>query len=453
MHRIVETTLLVAVLLPAGLAAAPPGQERVLDNGLKVVVQEDHRAPVVVSQVWYRVGSSYEQEGTTGLSHVLEHMMFQGTQRHGAGELSRIIAENGGEENAFTGADYTAYFQKLERSRYPVSLELEADRMQGLVLSQKEFDKEIKVVMEERRLRTEDDPKSLLYETAMAMAFQTSPYRNPVIGWMSDLQHMSTADLRRWYEQWYLPGNAILVVAGDVQPQEVFKAAEQHFGPLPKRDLVPVKPRPEVAQSGLRRVNLRTVARLPYLLLAYKVPVLKNAVEDPARVREAEIYALEVLAGVLDGGASARLSRYLVRERRIAATAGAHYDPHDRLESLFVFDGVPAEGKRISDVEEALRAEVAKLREQLVAPEELRRIKTQVIANEVYQRDSVFYQAMQIGLLESVGLPWRLKDQYVDRIKAVTAEQVREVARKYLIDDRLTVATLEPLPAAPGQGG
>lgn len=428
-------------------AANPPVHEFRLDNGLKLIVQEDHRAPVAVSQIWYKVGSSYEHDGITGVSHALEHMMFKGTKKHGPGEFSRIISENGGQENAFTGDDYTAYFQTLEKSRLPVSFELEADRMRNLSLLAEEFAKEIKVVMEERRLRTEDKPQALTYETAAATAYQTSPYRHPVIGWMADIENMTVEDLRKWYERWYAPNNATVVVVGDVDPKEVVKLAKRYFGTLPRGAAVNPKPRPEVPQLGIKRVAVRKIAELPYLILAYKVPVLKTASGHPEQVPLGEAYALEVLAGLLDGGDSARLNKNLVRGREIAASANAGYSLISRLDSLFIFDGVPAHEHTVEELEAALREEIKRVQDHLVDPKELQRVKTQVITNNVYERDSMFYQAMQIGSLETVGLPWQIKDTYVDSIRAVTAEQVQVVARKYLVDDRLTVALLDPLPA------
>ncbi len=436
-----------------GLAGPPVGygaaevREFMLDNGLKLIVQEDHRAPVVVSQVWYRVGSSYEHEGITGVSHALEHMMFQGTERHPAGEFSRIISEHGGEENAFTGSDYTAYFQKMAKENLAVSFELEADRMRGLTLPETEFAKEIKVVMEERRLRTDDKPEALMVETAMAVAFETSPYRHPVIGWMHDLEAMTVADLRAWYERFYAPDNACLVVVGDVEPEAVLDLAKRHFGPLASGTRPAHMPAREVAQKGQRRVTVREVARLPQLLMAYKVPVLGSAVASPPEVPESEVFALEVLAEILSGGDSARLTRHLVREQEVAATASVGYNLGDRLESLFTLEAIPAEGRDLKTLEEALRREIERLRSELVPAEEIDRVKARVIARKVYEQDSMFYQAMLIGFLESAGLDWRLKDRYLDAVKAVTAEEVKAVATKYLIDDRVTVAVLEPLPA------
>ncbi|MBI5463150.1 MAG: insulinase family protein [Gammaproteobacteria bacterium] len=437
-----RTTLILGACLLSGVvaAAAPAVHEFKLDNGMKLVVKEDHRAPVVVSQVWYKVGSSYERDGLTGISHVLEHMMFKGTQKHGPGEFSRIIAENGGSENAFTSRDYTAYFQSLEKSRLPVSFEMEADRMRNLRLNAAEFAKEVKVVMEERRMRTEDDAQSLTYEQFNAVAYLNSPYRIPTIGWMDDLESLQVGDLQRWYQQWYAPNNAVLVVTGDVDPQAVLKLARQHFGPLAASTLEPAKPRHEIEQRGTRRMVVKAPAEVPYLIMGYKVPALSTAKADW------EPYALEVLAGILDGGDSARFTRELVRGQQIATTAGAGYDLNDRQESLLLLDGSPANGHDIAALETALRAQIAQLRDKPVNAAELERVKAQVLADHVYQEDSVFYQAMQIGTLEAVGLGWQTMDRYLPRVQAVTAQQVQDVARKYLIDDRLTVAVLDPQP-------
>ena len=442
--RFLPSKLLIACLLLLPLAARAQVHEYTLDNGLRVIVKEDHRAPVVVSQIWYKVGSSYEHRGITGISHVLEHMMFKGTAKHPAGEFSRIIAENGGQENAFTGRDFTAYFQQLEKSRLPISFELEADRMRNLLLPPREFKKEVKVVMEERRLRTEDDPQSLTYERFMSTAFLTGRYHNPVIGWSDDLKALTDAELRRWYERWYAPDNATLVVVGDVRGDAVRALAQKYFGPLKPSDIPPLEHRTEIKQLGERRITVAAPAELPYLIMGYKVPVARTA-DAPWKP-----YALEVLAAVLDGGESARLSRELVRGRQVAASAGAGYNLYSRYENLLTLQGVPANGKSVADLEAAFRDQIARLRKQPVTDRELARVKAQVTASKVYERDSIFYQAMQIGTLATVGLDWRLADEYADKIRAVTAEQVRQVAREYLTDERLTVAQLKPLPIKSG---
>ncbi len=411
-----------------------------LDNGMKVIVKEDHRAPIVVSQIWYKVGSSYEHRGITGVSHVLEHMMFKGTEKHPPGEFSRIIAANGGRENAFTGRDYTAYFQTLSKDRLEVSFEMEADRMRHLILLPEEFAKEIEVVKEERRLRTEDSPTSLTYEQFNATAFRSSPYRNPVIGWMNDLDNMRVEYLQTWYQRWYAPNNATMVVVGDVEPKAVFALAEKYFGAFKPEKINGSKPSKEAVQRGVIRLKVRAPARQPYLMMGYKVPVVSTATEAW------EPYALEMLAAVLDGGSSARFARNLVRGQEIAVSAGAGYSLFSRLSNLFLLDGSPAEGHTMADLESALLAELEQVKTELVSQQELERIQAQVIAGKVYEQDTVFYQAMQIGMLETVGLDWRLDDEYVDRLKTVTAEQVQAVAKKYLLEDHLTVAELVPLP-------
>jgi zinc protease len=439
--RVAITTLIASVWLLQGSAVAGEVHEYSLDNGLKIYVKEDHRAPVVASMVWYKVGSSYEYDGITGISHALEHMMFKGTEKHPPGEFSRIIAENGGKENAFTNRDYTAYFQRLQKDRLKISFEMEADRMRHLKVLPEEFAKEIQVVMEERRMRTEDDPESLTYEAFNATAYVNSPYHWPVIGWMDDLKSMTADDVRHWYQVWYAPNNASLVVVGDVDPDHVYQLAKKYFGPLkPSDDIPPLKPRNEVEQRGERRIIVKAPAELPYLLMGYKTPVI-NGKKD-----EWEPYALDVLANVLDGGNSARFAKQLVRGQQVAANAGAGYSPFSRQKTLFLFDGQPAQGHTIAELEQAIRDQIKQVKEKPVSEAELARIKAQVIAGKVYEKDSVFYQAMQIGSLETIGLDWRLADNYAERIQQVTAEQVQKVARKYLSDDQLTVAVLEPQP-------
>lgn len=412
--------------------------EHKLANGMKVLVKEDHRSPVMVSQVWYKVGSSYEPGGITGISHMLEHMMFKGTDKHAVGEFSRIIAENGGDENAFTGQDYTAYFQTMAADKLPVSLELEADRMRNLHLLPEELKKELQVVTEERRMRTEDNPQGKMQEHFNAAAYSSSPYKHPVIGWPDDIANYTIEDTQAWYQRWYSPNNATLVVVGDVNADEVFKLAEKYFGALKPSDIKPLKPQPEIEQLGMRRLTVKVPAKLPTVVMGYKVPSLKTA------PNESEAYALEVLVGVLDGGSSARLTSGLVRGKQIAVSAGAGYGLTSRLSDLFELEATPAEGTTLPQMEAALKTEITKLQTKLISAEELQRIKAQVLAGAVYERDSNFYQAMQLGMLETVGLGWQKADEYVSKINQVTAEQVQQVAKKYLLDDHLTIAYLEP---------
>jgi zinc protease len=444
------TLVLAGVLYQKDAPAPAPDQsaEAVksyrLSNGMKVIVIENDRAPVMVSQVWYRVGASYEHDGITGISHVLEHMMFKGTEDHPAGEFSEIIAANGGEQNAFTGQDFTAYFQRIANDRLELCLELEADRMRNITFDEKEFIKELEVVKEERRLRTEDKPTALTYERFNAVAYTNSPYRRPIVGWMEDLETLTVEDARKWYETWYAPNNATLVVAGDVQAEEVYRLAKQYFGKLPRSEIPQLKPRHEAKQYGTQRLTVELPAKIPYLLMGYKAPNLTP--EIVGTEQEKELYALEVLAGILDGGNSARLSKNLVRGQEIANSAGASYSMTARHETLFVLSAVPNDNVAIEVLEFALRDELNTIKTQLPDDDELDRVKAQVVAAQVYKQDSIFYQAMEVGMLDTIGLPWSIKDDYVDKILAVSAEQVQQVANKYLTDDRLTVAVLEPLP-------
>lgn len=437
------TLLLLSAVLVSGAAYANPADpvhEYKLDNGLRLLVKVDNRAPVVISQVWYRVGSSYEPSGLTGISHVLEHMMFKGTPNHPPNEFSRIVAANGGQENAFTSRDYTGYYQQLEKSRLPVSFELEADRMRHLNLDPAEFAKEVQVVIEERRMRTDDDPQSLTSEQFNAVAHINSPYRNPVIGWRDDLDNLRAEDLRAWYQQWYAPNNATVVVAGDVEPEEVLQLAKKYFGPLQPSVIPKTKPQREVEQKGERRITVRAPAELPVLLMGYHAPGV-------AQAKEAwEPYALEVLANVLDGGDSARFATNVVRGQEIAASLNTGYDMYTRHDSVFSFSATPTQAHTVADVEAAVKAEIKKIQDTPPSAAELQRVKAQVVAGKVYERDSLFYQATQLGELDAIGLDYKLMDEYVARISAITPEQVQAVAKKYFTDDRLTAAVLDPLP-------
>ncbi|MDP3678919.1 MAG: pitrilysin family protein [Methylotenera sp.] len=430
--------------MPLTVFANASIQEFKLDNGLKLIVQEDHRSPVVVSQVWYRAGSLDEVNGKTGVAHVLEHMMFKGTKQVPAGQFSRLIAAAGGKENAFTSTDYTTYFQQLEKSNLPLSFKLEADRMANLQLTEEDFAKEIKVVMEERRWRTDDKPQSQVNEAFQGVVYRAHPYARPVIGFMNDLENMTVEDAREWYHNWYAPNNATLVVVGDVNAQEVYALAKKHFGHLKAKVLPARKPQVEPAQIGERRVVVKAPAKLPYLLMGYHVPALANPETDW------EPYALEVLAGVLSGNPAARLNQKLVRETQLAIDASAGYDLLARgRQSLFALDGTPSEGKTVIELEAALLQQIENIKVSGVTVEELDRVKAGVIAADVYKRDSMFYQGMQLGTIETIGFPWKILQEYPAKLRAVTPEQVQAVAKKYLLKDNLTIATLDPQPMDP----
>ncbi|BAL23044.1 Zn-dependent peptidase [Azoarcus sp. KH32C] len=441
-HIFPRTTMLAAALaLAAGPLHANPF-ETTLPNGMKVIVKEDRRAPSVVHMVWYGAGSMDEAAGVSGVAHILEHMMFKGTDKVGPGEFNKRVAAIGGRDNAFTGQDYTAYFQQVPSSRLGDVMALEADRMAHLKITDKEFKPELEVVKEERRLRTDDEPRSLVNEQLMATAFEAHPYHRPVIGWMTDLDTTGAEDARRWYRTWYVPNNARLVVVGDVDHRQVFEMARKHYGPAKARPLPERRITTEPEQQGMRSVVVRAPAELPYLELAWKAPTMR----DPEQDRD--VYALKVLAAVLDGYEGARLNRRLVRENRVAVSAGAGYDGSGRGPQLFTLDGSPAPGKTVADLETALRAEIKRIQDEGIAEDELRRVKTQTVAGQVYKRDSLMGQAMEIGFLESTGLSWRDDDKLLEGVRRVTAEEVQAVARKYFSDDTLTRAQLDPLPIA-----
>ncbi len=441
MLRRAAALLLGALYLPLVVAAdTQPTHEFFLDNGLKVIVREDHRAPVVVSQLWYKVGSSYESPGQTGLSHALEHMMFKGSRKLGPGEASRILRELGAEENAFTSDDYTAYYQVLARDRLAVAFELEADRLASLKLPPEEFEREIQVIMEERRLRTDDKPSALAFERFEAMAYPASGYHIPTIGWMADLKRMTVEELRTWYERWYAPNNATLVVVGDVTAEEVRTLAERHFGPIEKRDVPNAKRPLELNEPGERRLRLQVQTQVPSLIMAFNTPSLATGGEPR------QIHALRLITALLDGGYSARLPQRLERGEELVTSASAWYNAYARGDTLFVLSAAPnvQKGRTLEEVETGLWEQLEQLKQSAPSAEELERVRAQVIAGLVYERDSITQQATTIGQLETVGLSWRLMDEELSALEAVTPEDIQSAARTFFTRSRLSVAHVLP---------
>ncbi|UCV22476.1 M16 family metallopeptidase [Ferribacterium limneticum] len=433
---------LLSVLLAAGLSTAAFANpyETTLKNGLRIIVKEDHRAPTAVQMVWYRIGSTDEVDGASGVAHVLEHMMFKGTPSVGPGEFNKRVAAAGGRDNAFTSRDYTAYFQQVPKEKLPDMMQLEADRMRHLNVDAKEFAQEIKVVMEERRMRTDDNPQSKLFEQMNAVAFQAHPYRRPIIGWMNDLETMTAADAKAWYDTWYVPNNAYVIITGDVDHKEVFALAEKYYAPLEGRALPVRRQQVEPAQEGTRKVTVKAPAELPVLIMGYKAPILRDIDQD------VDPYALEMLASILDGHDAARFNKKLVREDKVALSAGIDYDATARGPGMIYLHGTPSEGRTVSDLEAALRAEIARVQKDGVSEQELKRAKAQLIAGQVYKLDSMFGQAMEIGQIEAVGLPYQKLDRMLDKLQKVTAADIQSVAKKYFNDDALTIGLLDPQP-------
>jgi zinc protease len=424
---------LIASLAEAGLKDQV--FESTLANGLKVILLENHKAPLVTFQVWYRVGSRNEQWGKTGLSHMLEHMMFKGTAKVGPEEFSRIVQENGGNDNAFTSRDFTAYFENLSGDRVQVSIDLESDRMQNLILREEDFRTERMVVMEERRLRTHDNPQAFLLEQVEATAFQISPYHWPTIGWMEDIARFTLEDLKNYRRTYYHPANAFLVVVGDFRKEDLLPRIEKAFGAIPQGSSPNQTRDQDPQQVGERRVFVHKEAHLPYLLMGYHVPNLR----DP------DGYVLEVIAALLGEGKSSRLYQSLVRDQRLVLSADADYSLLSHDPGIFFLSSEILEGKEVSDVEKALDREIARLQREPVGSHELQKAKNQLESSFVYSQDSLFYQAMLLARSE-IALGWKTIDAYLPSIRKVTPQDIQRVAKRFLIPENRTVGILIPLP-------
>lgn len=435
--------LTLSLLTGGSPSFAAETHEYVLSNGMKVLLVEVPKAPVATVQVWYRVGSRNEVMGRAGLSHMLEHMMFKGTAKYPKGAFSRLVRKNGGIDNAFTSQDFTAYFENLAADRVELALEMEADRMQGLILDNNEFQTEREVVKEERRLRTEDDPQGALVEALFAQAFLSHPYHWPVIGWFADLDAMSLDDLQRHYDTFYSPNNATLIVVGDIKAEALLPTITRLFEPIPKgptpKQLLP----PEPEQRGERRFLLKREAQVPFVMMGFRVP---NYASDDS-------YALDILESILSRGKSSRLYQGLVYDQKTSLAVGAEYSLMQSDPSLFYFYALVSPGQKVEAVEESLHREIARLQNEPPTELELQRAKNQVEAAHVFEQDSNFRKAMLLGQAETIGAGWKRVDQFLERIRAVTPKDVQRVAKQYLTEDNRTVGILIPVPAKPPEAG
>jgi zinc protease len=412
--------------------------ETVLPNGLKVLLVEEPKAPVVTIQVWYKVGSRNEPIGKTGISHMLEHMMFQGTPSIGPKQFSLTVQRNGGVDNAYTTSDYTAYYENFAADRVLFGLELEADRMAHLLIGEKQFQPERQVVIEERRLRIEDQPASVLGEVMRATAFLAHPYRWPVIGWLSDIEGYTREDLVQYYRTYYAPNNATLLVAGDIKRDDLLPRIQALFGQIPRGPDPPKLVTVEPPQRGERRVSVKKEAELPLVFVVYHAPNLTHP----------DTFALDVLAYVFGGGQSARLHQGIVYEKQLASYAsadysGVHVDPY-----LFGLSAGPLPGKTAEEVEQALYAEVERIQREPITDRELQKAMNQIESEFIFGQDSVHQLATMLGAWESVA-SWKLLAEYLDGIRKVTAADVQRVARQYLTPEKRTVAIL--IPTKPAQ--
>lgn len=414
-----------------------------LSNGLKVIIREDHRSPMVMTQIWYKVGSSDESGNTLGISHVLEHMMFKGTAKVPNDEFTRLSRIYGGSINAATFTNYTNYYQLYPKTYLPLALELEADRMSNLLLRQQDFEPEIKVVMEERRQRTDDNPRALAFERFKWIAYPTSHYRQPIIGHMKNLQSIQLQDVQAWYKKWYRPNNAILVIVGDVDHQAALLQVQKYFGDIPKAPTPPRNDVLEFEQLGYRHMELSAAVQVPNLYMAWNVGSLATA-KNPQ-----DAFALTIIKQLLDSGITSRLEQRLVRNNKILSSVSVSYDPYQRGDSLFSISALPAAGVALSEAQTAIQNEVDMLKQDLINASEIERVVTQFVANWIYSQDDLAEQARTIGNLEVNGFSHRLIDVLPQHLQAITTQDIQRVAQSYFNKDRLSTLYLLPQSTTP----
>ncbi|MGK9156086.1 insulinase family protein [Acinetobacter radioresistens] len=414
--------------------------ETSLSNGLKVIIREDHRSPVVMTQIWYGVGSSDESGNLLGISHALEHMMFKGTTKVPHNEFTRLSRIYGGSVNASTFTNYTNYYQLYPKSYLPLALELEADRMTNLVLKQEDFELEIKVVMEERRLRTDDNPRTLAFERFKWITYPTSHYRQPVIGYMKNLQNIQLNNLKNWYHNWYTPNNAILIIVGDVNVEATLKQVEKYFGSILARKTPERNDVIEFDRPGYRHMELSLPVQINNLYMAWNVRSLKTA-KNPQ-----DAYALTIIQSLLDGNISSRLQNRLVRDKKILTAVSTSYDPYNRGDTLFNITALPADGVSFQEAQEAIQKELDQLKTEAVDSNELERVITQFVSSLIYSQDDIAGQAKMIGNLEINGLSYRLLDKLPQHYETVTPQDIQRVANAYFVRENLSTLYLSPLP-------
>lgn len=430
-------------LLTAFRAQAEPPKafQFALQNGMQVLVVPDHRAPVVTQMIWFRVGADDDPQGLSGMAHFFEHMMFRGTKAVPGAQFAQTVARNGGEDNAFTTHDYTAFYEQIAKDRLRTVMGLEADRMMNLDLSDSNVHTERDVVLEERRMRVDNDPQSLMSEQMAAALYLSHPYGRPVIGWPDDIHRIGRTEAQDFYNHHYAPNNATLVIAGDVTPDDVRKAAEDTLGKVPARELVPRADFAQPARLGETRLVVnRPDVKVPVFLRLYRVPSYPDAPRGEAE-------ALDVLAQVLGGDATAMLYRELVVKKRLATDAGASYDGYTRDDAQFGVYAVPKVGVSIETLEHAVDAVIAKFMQNGSDSADLARAKTQLVASTIYRRDSQYALASAYGQALSIGLTVDDVEDWPSTIKTVSADAVRKVAIKRLVRNETVTGYLRPSPA------
>lgn len=423
---------------PAAVAQVFNPETFTLDNGLQVVVVPNHRSPVVTHMVWYKVGAADEHAGKTGIAHFLEHLMFKGTESVPAGAFSKIIARHGGNDNAFTSSDYTAYFQNVAKENLELVMKMEADRMAHLRLAPDDVKTELQVILEERRMRTDNEPAALLNERAEAALFLNHPYHNPVIGWPADMAGLTREDALAFYDKFYAPNNAVLVVGGDVTAAEVKPLAEKYYGVLPRRDTPPRLRPQEPPALAARRVELRHPdVRQPSWSRRYLAPSYHAGETQYAA-------ALDVLSEAIGGSTSSRLHRELAVNKRLATSAGADYDPTAFDLTTFTVYVAPRPGVAMDQVEAATDEILTDIAAGHVDAGEIERAKERLISNLAYARDSLQAGAYAFGMAMAAGGTIAQVEQWPERIAAVTPEQVQEAAKLVLRPEASVTALLLP---------
>ena len=425
--------LIVSLLISSGARAADRVVATTLDNGLRVLLIEDARSPIVSFQVWYRVGSRNEHRGATGIAHFLEHLMFKGTPSHGPKQFARLVEQNGGQDNAFTSQDVTSYYVDIAADKLDLVIDLEADRMQNLLLDPKEINSERQVVIEERRTRTEDDPSGFLGEEVSSIAFKAHPYGVPIIGWMDDIKRITPDEIRAFYKTYYVPNNAIIAAVGAFRADDALEKIKRRFGRIPRGKVPPPMLAVEPLQNGERRVIVKKQAELPIVYMAWHVPNHRSDDSVP----------LEVLSTILAGGRASRLYRDLVYQRQLALEAGGDNSYFSIDPNLFWFWATPMPGQTPEKLETELSAHMERLKTEPVTDEELTRAKNQIEAAFVYQEDSIHQRASLLARFELIG-GYAMKDSFLAKVRAVTAADLTRVARTWFDPDKKSVGVLLP---------
>ena len=449
-HRLALTFALIALISTGAPGRARAGitdavKSETMPNGLKVLVLENHKAPVATFNLFSRVGSRNESFGKTGISHLVEHLKFRGTKKYGPEEFSNIIQQNGGMDNAFTGSDFTDYFEVINRDHLDVPIGLEADRMANF--DPKGFASELAVVEEERRMRTDDNPEDALEEATQAQAYVEHPYHWPVIGWMQDIQHLTLADALKYHSVYYSPQNAIAVAVGDFDADKVLKQIAESFGPIKNGPKPPPVVEVEPPQEGMRQIVLRHAANLPAFNEAYHVPNYRTG--------GADAFALEIASEILSDGKSSRLYRTMVLDKRMVVEVSASYDMTSFDPGLFWVSAQMRPGVKTADAIAETDKVIEQLKNQGVGAEELQKAKNLEQSSFVFAQDSIFEEALQLGVWEMLG-NYRLMDRYLTGIDKVSAADVQRVAKKYLVMNNYTLGVLVPtgiLPHEQGGGG